>query len=130
MHGGVSDVRRFNNLIERILQIVQLPARGFIAELDNSTFIAVASDLDLIQSFVELDNVLGDLIGELTHTAHADEDEEDREEAQENRNLRAKVHKQLVRHRVKPDFHLFGVLEEGKVESLSLHYFVLKQFRP
>ena len=130
MHGGVSDVRRFNNLIERILEMVQLPVGGFIAELDNATFIALASDLDLIQSFVEMDNALGDLLGEFTHTPPADEDEEDREEAQENRNLKAKAHKQLFRHRVKPDFHLFGVLEEGEVESLSLHNFVLKQFRP
>ena len=126
MHTGVSDVRHFNNLIESILEIVQLLARGSIAELDNATFIDFALGLDLIQSFIELDDALGDLESELAHTPSTEDEDDDREDSQENQNLHAKVHKQLVRHRVKPVFYPFGILEESEVESFSFHDFVLK----
>ena len=126
VHAGVSDVRHFNNLIESILEIIQLLAGGLVAKLDNATFIDLALGLDLIQCFIELDNALSDLKREPVLTPTTDDDEEEREESQENQNLQAEVHKQLVRHRVKPVLYHFGVLEESKVDSFSFHDFVLE----
>ena len=68
VHGGVSDVGRANDSVECVLEIIQLLARGSIGKLYDAIFIAFALGLNLIQSFVEVDDALSDLISDLCYT--------------------------------------------------------------